>query len=91
MNAFILGVLISVVILALGYNTGGYVNRLRMHFATSHELTISLYSCFNCARDFGPRLVAVMAGWGVISSARPMHGGSGALGVQTSAVHYLAH
>ncbi|KAJ5724585.1 Major intrinsic protein [Penicillium malachiteum] len=43
MQAFILGILISVVILALGYNTGG---------------------CFNCARDFGPRLVAVMAGWG---------------------------
>ncbi|KAJ5787117.1 hypothetical protein N7457_002107 [Penicillium paradoxum] len=43
MQAFILGILISVIILALGYNTGG---------------------CFNCARDFGPRLVAVMAGWG---------------------------
>ncbi|KAJ6104588.1 hypothetical protein N7523_010908 [Penicillium sp. IBT 18751x] len=43
MNAFILGVLISIVVLAFGYNTGG---------------------CFNCARDFGPRLVAVMAGWG---------------------------
>ncbi|KAJ5905412.1 uncharacterized protein N7473_002328 [Penicillium subrubescens] len=43
MNAFIVGVLISIVILALGYNTGG---------------------CFNCARDFGPRLVALMAGWG---------------------------
>ncbi|KAJ5180252.1 hypothetical protein N7492_003462 [Penicillium capsulatum] len=43
MQAFVLGILISVVILALGYNTGG---------------------CFNCARDFGPRLVAVMAGWG---------------------------
>ncbi|KAJ5753175.1 Major intrinsic protein [Penicillium odoratum] len=43
MQAFILGILISVVVLALGYNTGG---------------------CFNCARDFGPRLVAVMAGWG---------------------------
>ncbi|KAJ5798843.1 Major intrinsic protein [Penicillium pulvis] len=43
MQAFILGILISVVVLALGYNTGG---------------------CFNCARDFGPRLVALMAGWG---------------------------
>ncbi|KAJ5542448.1 hypothetical protein N7461_008451 [Penicillium sp. DV-2018c] len=43
MQAFILGILISVIVLALGYNTGG---------------------CFNCARDFGPRLVAVMAGWG---------------------------
>ncbi|KAJ5168205.1 uncharacterized protein N7482_003799 [Penicillium canariense] len=43
MNAFIVGVLISIIILALGYNTGG---------------------CFNCARDFGPRLVALMAGWG---------------------------
>ncbi|KAJ5408550.1 hypothetical protein N7509_002433 [Penicillium cosmopolitanum] len=37
MQAFILGILISVVVLALGYNTGG---------------------------DFGPRLVALMAGWG---------------------------
>ncbi|KAJ6012204.1 hypothetical protein N7499_012828 [Penicillium canescens] len=43
MQAFILGILITVIILALGYNTGG---------------------CFNCARDFGPRLVALMAGWG---------------------------
>ncbi|KAJ5217894.1 uncharacterized protein N7469_011519 [Penicillium citrinum] len=43
MQAFILGILISIVVLALGYNTGG---------------------CFNCARDFGPRLVALMAGWG---------------------------
>ncbi|KAJ5881933.1 uncharacterized protein N7529_000605 [Penicillium soppii] len=43
MQAFIMGILISIIILALGYNTGG---------------------CFNCARDFGPRLVAVMAGWG---------------------------
>ncbi|KAJ5937793.1 Major intrinsic protein [Penicillium verhagenii] len=43
MQAFILGILITVVVLALGYNTGG---------------------CFNCARDFGPRLVVLMAGWG---------------------------
>ncbi|RHZ56790.1 hypothetical protein CDV55_102218 [Aspergillus turcosus] len=43
MQAFILGILIGVLVLALGYNTGG---------------------CFNCARDFGPRLVALMAGWG---------------------------
>ncbi|KAJ9483244.1 hypothetical protein VN97_g10171 [Penicillium thymicola] len=43
MQAFIVGILITIVVLALGYNTGG---------------------CFNCARDFGPRLVAVMAGWG---------------------------
>ncbi|GIC94619.1 putative aquaglyceroporin [Aspergillus udagawae] len=43
MQAFILGILISVLVLALGYNTGG---------------------CFNGARDFGPRLVALMAGWG---------------------------
>ncbi|KAF4222200.1 hypothetical protein CNMCM5878_006795 [Aspergillus fumigatiaffinis] len=40
---FILGILISAIVLALGYNTGG---------------------CFNGARDFGPRLVALMAGWG---------------------------
>ncbi|CAI7625999.1 hypothetical protein N7527_002943 [Penicillium freii] len=43
MQAFIIGIIITIIILALGYNTGG---------------------CFNCARDFGPRLVAVMAGWG---------------------------
>ncbi|KAJ5963876.1 uncharacterized protein N7479_003752 [Penicillium vulpinum] len=43
MQAFIIGIIITIVILALGYNTGG---------------------CFNCARDFGPRLVALMAGWG---------------------------
>ncbi|KAJ5781561.1 uncharacterized protein N7518_010044 [Penicillium psychrosexuale] len=43
MQAFIIGIIISIVILALGYNTGG---------------------CFNGARDFGPRLVALMAGWG---------------------------
>lgn len=43
MQAFIVGILISAMFLALGYNTGG---------------------CFNGARDFGPRLVAVMAGWG---------------------------
>ncbi|KAH2085911.1 hypothetical protein KXW86_008893 [Aspergillus fumigatus] len=41
-QAFILGILISVLVLALGYNSGG---------------------CFNGARDFGPRLVALMAGW----------------------------
>ncbi|KAH1668493.1 hypothetical protein KXV74_006659 [Aspergillus fumigatus] len=41
--AFILGILISVLVLALGYNSGG---------------------CFNGARDFGARLVALMAGWG---------------------------
>ncbi|OOF93913.1 hypothetical protein ASPCADRAFT_516877 [Aspergillus carbonarius ITEM 5010] len=43
MQAFIIGILITVLILALGYNTGG---------------------AFNGPRDFGPRLVAVMAGWG---------------------------
>ncbi|KAJ5445481.1 Major intrinsic protein [Penicillium cf. griseofulvum] len=43
MQAFIVGIIISIVVLALGYNTGG---------------------CFNGARDFGPRLVALMAGWG---------------------------
>ncbi|EAL84350.1 aquaglyceroporin, putative [Aspergillus fumigatus Af293] len=43
MQAFILGILISVLVLALGYNSGG---------------------CFNGARDFGARLVALMAGWG---------------------------
>ncbi|PGG97072.1 hypothetical protein AJ79_09345 [Helicocarpus griseus UAMH5409] len=43
MQAFILGLLITLLILALGYNSGG---------------------CFNGARDFGPRLVVLMAGWG---------------------------
>ncbi|RDK40302.1 aquaporin [Aspergillus phoenicis ATCC 13157] len=43
MQAFIIGILITVLVLALGYNTGG---------------------AFNGPRDFGPRLVAVMAGWG---------------------------
>ncbi|PKY03256.1 aquaporin [Aspergillus campestris IBT 28561] len=43
MQAFIVGILITILCLAFGYNTGG---------------------CFNGARDFGPRLVAVMAGWG---------------------------
>jgi aquaglyceroporin related protein len=43
MQAFIIGIIISIIVLALGYNTGG---------------------CFNGARDFGPRLVALMAGWG---------------------------
>ncbi|KAL4782964.1 aquaporin-like protein [Aspergillus varians] len=43
MQAFIIGLLITVLILALGFTTGG---------------------CFNPARDFGGRLVAVMAGWG---------------------------
>ncbi|KAL3454134.1 aquaporin-like protein [Aspergillus insuetus] len=43
MQAFIIGLLITVLILAMGYTTGG---------------------CFNPARDFGGRLVTVMAGWG---------------------------
>ncbi|KAL5045573.1 aquaporin-like protein [Aspergillus fruticulosus] len=43
MQAFIIGILITVLVLALGYTTGG---------------------CFNPARDFGARLVTVMAGWG---------------------------
>ncbi|KAJ5502504.1 hypothetical protein N7463_005378 [Penicillium fimorum] len=43
MQAFIIGIIIMIVVLALGYNTGG---------------------CFNGARDFGPRLVVLMAGWG---------------------------
>ncbi|KAL4922027.1 aquaporin-like protein [Aspergillus aurantiobrunneus] len=43
MQAFIIGIVISVLILALGFTTGG---------------------CFNPARDFGGRLVTVMAGWG---------------------------
>ncbi|KAL4938259.1 hypothetical protein BDV06DRAFT_58201 [Aspergillus oleicola] len=43
MQAFIIGIVITVLILSLGYTTGG---------------------CFNPARDFGARLVTVMAGWG---------------------------
>ncbi|KAL4969874.1 putative aquaglyceroporin [Aspergillus stella-maris] len=43
MQAFIIGILTSVLVLALGFTTGG---------------------CFNPVRDFGPRLVTVMAGWG---------------------------
>ncbi|KAL4973537.1 aquaporin-like protein [Aspergillus desertorum] len=43
MQAFIIGITITVLVLALGYTTGG---------------------CFNPARDFGARLVTVMAGWG---------------------------
>ncbi|KAI9369678.1 aquaporin-like protein [Aspergillus egyptiacus] len=43
MQAFIIGILIGVLILSLGYTTGG---------------------CFNPARDFGARIVVVMAGWG---------------------------
>lgn len=61
MQAFILGILISVVVLALGYNTGGYEIS---HSFCRENLLIRAYSCFNCARDFGPRLVVLMAGWG---------------------------
>ncbi|PWY86766.1 putative aquaglyceroporin [Aspergillus heteromorphus CBS 117.55] len=43
MQSFIIGIIISILILALGYNSGG---------------------AFNGPRDFGPRLVCVMAGWG---------------------------
>lgn len=40
MNAFVLGVLIAIVVLAFGYNTGGYANRSQVTFETSYELTI---------------------------------------------------
>ncbi|EYE90403.1 MIP/aquaporin family protein [Aspergillus ruber CBS 135680] len=43
MQAFLVGLLIMILCVALGYNTGG---------------------CFNPARDFGPRLFALMAGYG---------------------------
>ncbi|KAE8375722.1 aquaporin-like protein [Aspergillus bertholletiae] len=43
MHSFIIGLLIFVLAIGFGYNTGG---------------------CFNPARDFGPRLVALMAGYG---------------------------
>ncbi|KAF3004525.1 hypothetical protein E8E15_001154 [Penicillium rubens] len=43
MQAFIIGIIVTILILAFGYNSAG---------------------CFNCVRDFGPRLVVLMAGWG---------------------------
>ncbi|KNG91672.1 putative aquaporin [Aspergillus nomiae NRRL 13137] len=43
MHSFIIGLLIFVLAIGFGYNTGG---------------------CFNPARDLGPRLVALMAGYG---------------------------
>lgn len=41
MNAFILGVLISIVILALGYNTGGYASYFQEKFPITYKLTIN--------------------------------------------------
>ncbi|KAJ9653176.1 hypothetical protein H2201_009172 [Coniosporium apollinis] len=43
MHALIIGLMVSVLSMAFGYNTGG---------------------CFNPVRDMGPRLVALMAGYG---------------------------
>ncbi|KAJ5601843.1 Glycerol uptake facilitator protein [Penicillium lagena] len=43
MHSFVIGLVIYVLCICLGFNTGG---------------------CFNPARDFGPRLVALMAGYG---------------------------
>ncbi|KAJ5908216.1 Glycerol uptake facilitator protein [Penicillium taxi] len=46
MSAFVIGLVVYVLCICLGFNTGG---------------------CFNPVRDFGPRLVALMAGYGGIT------------------------
>ncbi|KZF19954.1 aquaporin-like protein, partial [Xylona heveae TC161] len=43
MHSFVIGLIVAVLCMTFGYNTGG---------------------CFNPARDFGPRLVALMGGYG---------------------------
>lgn len=92
MNAFILGVLISIVILAFGYNTGGYANHLQALF----KFTGTNHPCLTIAASIAPEILVrdSSPSWQdgeVICFERPTLGGFGVLGVQTSAAHYLAH
>jgi aquaglyceroporin related protein len=98
MQAFVLGILITVIILALGYNTGGYVFPvLGYHYGYSYLRWDVLANCFCLVGALTVRAISVLDSlllWldGVaISSVNTMLGGYGDHGVPISVVHYSEH
>lgn len=88
MQAFIIGILITIVVLALGYNTGGYVFSLLIPNAPQGlKLIMGLFVVVSTALETSARelLLSWLDGVG-ISSENTMHGGFGVHGSQTSLV-----
>lgn len=63
MQAFIICLFTVTLCMAMGYNSGGYVLSLTPCLSII-DATKQPYSCFNPARDLGPRFVTLMAGYG---------------------------
>lgn len=96
MQAFILGILITVIILALGYNTGGYVLVFPVLDCTGCWMLDIVTDCFCLDALTVPVISAPdsLLSWldgVVIFSGNTMRGGFGDHGVPISAVHWSEH